>query len=55
MLAAAGAVIILDNNVGRYWGRYYNSTTMLVAAGAVFIINNIVCRYWGRYYAEQHS
>ena len=55
MWVATGAVIILDNNVGCYWSRYFNSKTMLVAAGAVIILNNIVCRDWSRYYTEQHS
>ena len=68
MLVAAGAVIILNNIVGRYWSRYYTeqhtwsllgpflySTTMLVAAGAVIILNNIVGRYWSRYYTKQHG
>ena len=63
MLVAAGAVIILNNIVGRYWRRYYTkqhsssllgpllfSTMMLVAAGAVIILNNIVGRYWSRNY-----
>ena len=52
-------VMILNNDVGRCWSRYYTKqysyavtllyvTTWLVATGAVIIINNMVGRFWGR-------
>ena len=60
MFVAAGAVIIQNNTVGRYWSRYYTKqhglsplgplfylTTWLVAPGAVIVLNNMVGRYWG--------
>ena len=52
-MVAARAVIIHNNIVGRYWGRYYNFTTMFVAAGAVILLSNIVGRHWSPYYTQQ--
>ena len=62
---ASGAVIILNNNIDRYWSRYYTkqhgwslsplepflfSTTILVAAGAVNMLNSHVGRFLSRFF-----